>query len=195
VRARSLALLAVAALAGCGGGGGKKIPESALPRLVLQAADLPKVFVRFDAGRLAPRDLSPPRTDPERFGRAGGWKTRYRRAGSAATRGPLVVQSTADVFDSTGGAKDDLAAYGAGFDAAVREAGARLVRVPSVGSGSHVLIQRQPAAAGAVLFITVAWRDRNATASVLVEGFAKRISLHDALVLARRQERRIAAAS
>jgi hypothetical protein len=45
-----------------------------------------------------------------------------------------------------------------------------------------------------VFFITVAWRDRNATASVLVEGFEGRITPNAALAFARRQERRIKAA-
>jgi hypothetical protein len=184
------AAAAVVLLAGCGGGE-KKLPESALPRLVLQSADLPGVFARFDAGRLSPRDMSPPRTDPDRFGRLGGWKARFRRSGSAATRGPLVIQSTADLFGSSGGAKDDLDDYRDQFDEVAREAGGTLLTAPTIGSESFVLRQRQPGAPRDVLFITVAWRDRNATASVLVEGFEGRITPDDAVRIARRQARRI----
>lgn len=191
---RTFILLVVAALAGCGDGT-KLISESALPKLVLQAADLAPVFVRFDAGNLSRRDMSPPRTDPSRFGRRDGWKARYRRAGSTATRGPLVVQSTVDLFGSADGAKRDLLAYRAGFDAAVREApGGKLVAAPTIGSASYALAQRQPGAVRPVLFFTVAWRDRNVTASVLVEGFQGKITLGDAAALALKQQRRIAEA-
>jgi hypothetical protein len=192
VRARSFALLAVAALAACGGSGEQKIAVSALPMLVLQPSDLPRVFVRFDDGRLGPRDMSPPRSDPARFGRVDGWKARYRRPGSQATRGPLVVQSTVDLFDSARGAKNDLAAFRGQFDDAIAAGGGKLAVAPTIGAASHVLIQRQPGAARPVLFFTIAWRVRNVTASVLVQGFEGKIELGDALALARRQERRIA---
>ena len=190
---RIFILLAVVALAGCGGGT-KNVSESALPKLVLQPADLPPMFVRFDAGTLSPRDLSAPRTDPSRFGRRGGWKARYRRAGSAATRGPLVVQSTVDLFDSAGGARRDLRAYRIQFEVAVSQPGTKLVPAPTMGGASYALAQRQPGAIRPVLFFTVAWRDRNVTASVLVEGFEGRITLGDAAALALKQQRRIARA-
>ena len=185
-------VLAVAALSGCDGGT-KNISESALPKVVLQPTDLPPVFVRFDAGTLSPRDVSAPRTDPSRFGRRGGWKARYRRTGSPATRGPLVVQSTVDLFDSAGGAKRDLRAYRAQFeDAASVAPGTKLVAAPTLGSASYALAQQQPGAIRPVLFFTVAWRDRNVTASVLVEGFDGRITLEDTVALARKQQLRIA---
>ena len=44
-----------------------------------------------------------------------------------------------------------------------------------------------------VRFFTIAWRDRNATASVTVEGFGGRVTLAEAVALARKQEARIAA--
>ncbi len=186
-------MLAVAALAGCGGGT-KSISESALPKLVLQPADLPPIFVRFDAGTLNRRDMGARRTDPSRFGRRGGWKARYRRPGSAATRGPLVVQSTVDLFDSAGGARRDLRAYRDEFEDAVSQPGTKLVPAPALGSASYALAQRQPGAIRPVLFFTVTWRDRNVTASVLVEGFEGRITLRDAAALALKQQRRIAQA-
>jgi hypothetical protein len=186
------AAAAVALLAGCGGE--KTIPHSTLPRLVLQPADLAAVFVRFDTGSLAPRDMSPPRADADRFGRLGGWKARFRRSGFATTRGPLVIQSTIDLFRSSGGAKDDLDAYRDQFDDVAREAGGSLLSAPTIGRESIVLRQRQPGTPRDVVFITIAWRDRNATASVLVEGFEGRITPDDALRIARRQERRIEAA-
>ena len=45
-----------------------------------------------------------------------------------------------------------------------------------------------------VRYYTVAWRERNATASVSVNGFNGKLTLSDALKLARAQERRMAAA-
>jgi pimeloyl-CoA synthetase len=42
-----------------------------------------------------------------------------------------------------------------------------------------------------VRFFRIAWRDRNVSASVTVQGFGARIALSDALALARKQERLI----
>src|SRR3954464_2516488 len=108
-------LVTVALLAGCGGGT-KTVPSSKLPKLVLQQADLRGPYTAFDVGRQTQLDWVPgPRSNPARFGRKDGWKARYNRPGSATTRGPLVVESRADVFKDAAGATKDLAAYRAQF--------------------------------------------------------------------------------
>src|SRR5689334_17400820 len=94
-----LPLVAVLALAACGGGADKPVKPSQLPKLVLQPHDLSGPFTAFDVGRQVRLDQVPgPRGNPARFGREGGWKARYNRPGSPTTRGPLVVESRADVF-------------------------------------------------------------------------------------------------
>jgi hypothetical protein len=178
--------LGLALVAGCAHGGGPEIVQQSLPSLVLQPSDLASTFTRFDVGRIAKLDVHPgPRADPHRFGRKGGWKARYKRSGSPTTRGPLVVESRADLFDGAGGAAKDLDAYEEEF----RQAG-RSLGQPRLGAEARAMTFRQ----GTVLFFTVAWRERNATGSVLVEGFEGHVVLGDALALARKQEARISAA-
>jgi hypothetical protein len=186
-RACQLTLVAITVLAGCGGGA-KTVPPSKLSKLVLQPADLHGPFTAFDVGRQTRLDLvAGPRSDPQRFGREGGWKARYNRPGSATTRGPLVVESRADVFKDDAGAAKDLAAYRAQF---ARQPGARAIRVERVGAATAATIQQ----GAGTRSISVAWQDGNVTASITVNGFAAGLRPADALALARSQERRITAA-
>ena len=78
-------LLLLVALTACGAGHhSSTISRSALPRLVLQPADLGSRFLRFDEGAQIAIDVHPgPREDLQRFGRLGGWKARYKRADSS----------------------------------------------------------------------------------------------------------------
>jgi|1185.fasta_scaffold119555_1 hypothetical protein len=189
-RMRVLVLLCALLAAGCGGP--KLVKDDQLPRLVLQPADLPRAFTRFDEGRQVRLDRVPgPRADPARFGREDGWKARFNRAGTAATRGPLVVESRVDLFGDAGGAKQDLAAYAGQFRRTA--SGARPVAVRGLGSEATALVQQRPGPPAA-RFVTVAWRDGNVTASVTANGFAAGLELADAVALARAQQRRIAAA-
>jgi hypothetical protein len=183
-------------LAACGGGGAA-IPKEALGKLVLAPRDVPALRV-FDAGRQVTLDNPVgPRRDPSRYGREGGWKARYRRPGTRATEGPLVVESRADLFSSSSGAKRDLRAYEDEFTQTIASA-PRLRRrlAPPAGLGDEALAMRirQPGAA-AVEFFRIAWREHNATASVLVEGFEGKVAFADAVVLARRQEAHLRAAA
>jgi hypothetical protein len=188
-------LLVLLALAACGGGSAG-IPEKSLSALVLKTSDLPR-FEQFDAGAQVRLDNSAgARQDPQRFGREGGWKARYRRGGGPSTSGPLVVESRADLFDSQGGATKDLAAYRHDFDAAVAAAPetVRELAAPDVGDDAIALTSLMPGL-HSTRFFRIAWRYRNATASVLIQGFAGRVQLADALRLARRQQALIAAST
>ena len=160
------------------------IASGDLPRVVLQPDDLPRAFTRFDEGRQIGAD-APPGATPDRFGRSGGWKARYRRSGSTETRGPLVVESRADLFASADGAAKDLEAMRA------RLRGGRAVAQPHLGDDAVASMLRQ----GGVVFFTIGWRYENVTASVSVNGFAGRLSLADAVALARKQQQRIEAAA
>ena len=81
------------------------------------------------------------------------------------------------------------------FDRVISRSGrdARLVRVPVIGDDAVAMTTIQQGL-GKVRFYTVAWRDRNATASVSINGFAPGVTLADAVALARAQERRVGAA-
>ena len=185
-RRRLIALALLAALAGCGGSHDSLVAKQKLAQLVLQPGDLPAAFQQFDGGRQVQLDApTGPRASATRFGREDGWKARYHRAGDAATRGPLVVSSRADLFARTSGAADDLKAY---REQLASVTGARLLPDPRLADGAVASTSAQ----GSVRTYTVAWRDRNVSASIAVNGF--HVALADALRLARAQERRISGA-
>jgi hypothetical protein len=179
------ALFGLLVVAACGGGDG--IPAAKLPELVLQPGDLPEVWVRFDEGRQGRADAPPGRrADPDRFGREGGWKARYRKPGSRATRGPLVIESRADLFAGEEGAQDDLELLRDELAGGLA-AGARRIAAPALGDEAVAATVRQ----GAVRFYLIAWRQENVVGAILVNGFSRSLRLSDASELARKQARRI----
>ena len=193
-RGRALAGLVVV-VAGCAGGDGDEqaVPATKMRLVVLQPADLSKAFVRFDEGPVRLADTPPgPRGDPERFGREGGWKARYRRPGSAATKGPLVVESRIDLFDGEDGAESEFDAYREELEAEAGGAG-RWLDVPRIGDDALAATSGS-GMANSVRVFRLVWRDGNATASIAANGFEGRLRLADVLELVRKQQRRIAAA-
>jgi hypothetical protein len=166
------------------------IERRQLPQLVLQPRDLTSEWVQFDGGRQLRADApTGERSDPTRFGRIEGWKARYRRPGSPTTRGPLVIESRADLFDDSGGAESDfeaakqaLASSGRPFD------------VPDLGDESYGATAGDDTA-GSVRFFTVVWRHGNLLATLSVNGFHGRVQAEDVLELARKQQARIARAA
>ena len=179
---------------GCAFGGDDEVPRSQLGALVLKPDDLPAVWQQFDEGRQTNADSRPWDAEgPARFGRVGGWKARYRRSGTPTTRGALVIESRADLFESRDGAQKDLASLA---DAIGRAEGLPRMPVdaPQIGDASVAATLMEPREPNAVRYYLVAWRDRNVTASILVNGFEGRIRLEDALRLARKQQQRIEAA-
>jgi hypothetical protein len=178
----------VFALAACGGS--KTLPASHLSRYVLQPSDLGAQWAAFESGpQIALDNQGTPRADPRRFGREGGWIARYKRSGTAATRGPLVVVSRADVFKAAGGAKSDLEQYRATF-AEAAGAGVHSIAVPTLGDETTASTFTQPGTL-TLRFYSIAWRYRNATASVTVEGWDGKLRTADAVALARKQQARL----
>jgi hypothetical protein len=190
MRRASAALAAtIAVLAGCMGEDEPVIPLSQGPRLVLQPADLPALWSRFDVGRQVLADApGGSRADTARFGRRGGWKARYRRPGSTTTTGPLVIESRADLFESAEGARADLEAIA--DDLAQTLAGAERLDDPDLGDEAIAATSVE----GAVRRYLVAWRERNVSAWILVNGFRRGLQWEDALEISRKQQKRIAAA-
>lgn len=194
---RTLAfLLAVVLLAGCSLGGddeGGSVEPEQLQKLVLQPADIPRVFVSFDEGRQGSADQPGKRADMTRFGRKGGWKARYRRPGTTATIGPLVIASKADVFGSADGAKDEYEELRRDF----REGELKWLPVdaPQVGDAAFALSLVQGTGPAGIRFFLVAWREDNVVASLEVNGFAGKVDGEDAVALARKQARRISTAA
>jgi hypothetical protein len=176
-------------VAACGGSSGKKIPPSALPRLVLSQAQVGAAYTEFEVGRQLHADTQPGRADPTRFGREGGWIARYRKRTGP---GPLVVESRADLFAGASGAHDDLAAYAAIF-AAASQSGISHPR--GLGQEATALQYVQGGGTNALRNVSVAWRELNATGSVTVQGFARTTTLAGTLQLARVQERAFARAA
>jgi hypothetical protein len=173
----------VIALAGCGSSG-KTIPTDELSKLVLQPTDLPPGFAAFYQGPQLSADQTGPQSDPKRFGRTGGWIARYNRGGSPKTRGPLVVASRVDLFKDSGGAKRDFQLYPAQLD----QVGAKKVDVESLGDQGFGVVALRTGAVD-VRSYAIAWREHNATAEVELNGF--KLTLTEALALARKQELRL----
>jgi hypothetical protein len=193
-RGRALVALVVV-VAGCAGGDGDEqaVPATKMRLVVLQPADLSKAFVRFDQGPVRLADTPPgPRGDPERFGREGGWKARYRRPGSPATKGPLVVESRIDLFEGEDGAKSEFDAYREELESEAGGAG-RWLDVPRIGDDAQAVTSGS-GIANSVRVFRLVWRDGNVTAAIAVNGFEGKLRLADVLELGRKQQRRIAAA-
>jgi hypothetical protein len=174
---------AVFVLAGCGSSG-KTIPKDELSKLVLQRADLPAGFAAFYQGPELSADQTGSRSDPNRFGRTGGWIARYNRGGSPKTSGPLVVASRVDLFKDAGGAKRELALY----PALLQQAGAKKVDLGSLGEQAVGVTMLRTGAVN-VRSYAIAWREHNATAELELNGF--KLTLPAALALARKQEKRL----
>jgi hypothetical protein len=190
------AVLVLALLAGCSFGrdDGAAVELGELPRLVLQPADLPGALERFDEGRQVLADNpGGSRADPERFGRRDGWKARYHRPGTSRTPGPIVVESRVDLFESSGGAEDDLEA--ARRDLQEGELEWRPIDEPGLGDESFAATVVEGGAGSGVRYYQVYWRDANVTAFLNVNGFEERLALGEVLELARKQERRISRAT
>jgi hypothetical protein len=165
---------------------------------VLQPADVPTVFERFDEGRLLRTDQpeAGERADPARFGRQGGWKARYKRSGTQETQGPLVIESRVDLFDDEGGAEQELAAHREELERGVsRGTAAESLEDPALGDEAVAVTFLQPGAMRDVHFYMVVWREANVTAGVLVNGYEGKLTLDQTLDLARKQQLRIARAA
>ena len=187
MRAIGSIIVVALVLSGCSGDA-QSVAEVDLADVVLQPADLPGSFERFDEGRQARADQPEgERVDATRFGRLGGWKSRFRRRGGAELRGPLVIESRADIFESAGGAEDELDAIA---DEHSVEPGDR-----GVGDEALVVSARQAGFPRPLRTFVVYWRSANVVGAVTTNGFQGRLSEKDALRLARRQQERIAASA
>jgi hypothetical protein len=185
------ALAALTALLVVGCSADQKATRGDQPRLVLQPRDLPGTFTQFDAGKQVQADATgPERADPERFGRFGGWKTRYRRAGAERVGGPLLVESRADVFEGDG-AERDVDAYRSDLQALAGPDGARTVDTPELGAETFALTRAQGSGRFRIRLFTIVWRQANVSASLSATGFDARFQLAQAVALARAQARRI----
>lgn len=191
-----LAIASAVLLVGCAGDD-TTVTRAELPRVVLQPADLGRVWTQFDEGRQIGPDAPPgSRADPSRFGRVEGWKARYRRSGSRSTRGPLVIESRADLFGDDDGAGRDFDLLEQDPSEGLGSAAERLEDPePSLGDESVVVSFVQGEGRTAVRFYVFSWRHGNVVASLRANGFARSFTLEDALALARKQERRLARAA
>jgi len=191
VRARLLPLCFVAfALAACGGSSDHTVAAGQLRSLVLGQKAVGGAFASFyDGPQVNLDNAGTVRADPQRYGREGGWIARYHRGGSPSTRGPLVIESRADIFKDAAGAKTDLLAYS---DVLKKMPGAHPLRLAQQIGDEAVGVTFVQASSKPLRFYRIAWRDRNVTASVILEGFDGNLRLDQALTLAREQERSIA---
>ena len=187
MRARTSMIVLTLVLAGCSGDS-SRVAKADLPDVVLQPTDLAGSFEQFDEGRQAGADQPEgARADVTRFGRVDGWKSRYRRRGGVETRGPLVIESRADLFKSSGGAEDEL-------DEIARERAVE-PRHRDLGDEAVVVSTTQAGFPRPLRTFVVTWRSANVVATITANGFQGRVREADALRLARRQQARIATAA
>ena len=185
-------------LGGCDvGDDAKQIERSAVSKLVLAPGDLSEVWVPFNSGRQVSADApAGTRSNPQRFGRLDGWIARFRRPGSQKTSGPLVIESRADLFESAGGARDELSTARSEVGRAIgARPAAEPLADPAVGEEAFAATILQKSGGGGipdVRFYLISWRHQNVVASIFVNGFERKLTLAQALDLARAQERRIA---
>lgn len=188
--ALALSLLVLASGCSLGNDEESSITAGDLKQLVLQPADVGNVFQQFDEGRQVAADApGGSRSEANRFGRQEGWKARYHRSGTPQTKGPIVIESRVDLFESSDGAEDELEAAEA--DAGQTEPGWELLERPQLGDDARAMTVVQGSGQTAVRHYLVIWREANVTASVLVNGFEGKTDLDDTLALARKQARRI----
>ena len=180
----------LAVLAGCGGSKPTAIKEPSGPNLVLPSSVLRPPFVQFGSGKVGYAYRAPGlRGDPFRFGRVGGWVARFRRPGTNATPGPIVIDSNADLFKKESGARQDFAAIRA-------EAGRtypRIVTMPPLGDEAFARSLVTGTGAFAVRYYSINWRRMNVVAVLTVNGF--KVTVAQALKLARSQDRAIVGAA
>lgn len=191
---RAALALTLLALTGCSGDdeSGSGLPATVGPKLVLAEEDVSRPFIKFDEGEQRRTDMAPPRDDPDRFHREGGWKSRFQRGGGVRTEGPIVIESRADLFADAGGANEDFDLYKEALDElAFGAAGNQVEPAPDLGEESHAVTFRQGVPPSAVRYYAVAWRQGNVTAYVTANGFDRRMTLSHVLDLARKQEARI----
>lgn len=189
--AAALAVLAAGCFGG-GDGGDGSVSASDGESLVLQQEDVGSEFTQFDQGEQRRPDFSPPRDDPERFDREGGWKARFSRLGTRTTKGALVISSLADLYPSAQDAAQDFELYKTALDQFV-SAGGRVVPVSGLGDDAYAVSFSQGLKPNVVHHYEIAWRDGPVTASVSANGF--RLTWPEALALARAQQERIDSAS
>jgi hypothetical protein len=193
-----LVAIAVALLAaGCmgddgGSGNGGSVSAAEGESLVLQQEDVGSEFTQFDSGAQRRADFSPPRDDPNRFEREGGWKSRFSRTGTRETEGALVIASLADLFGSTNDAGEDFELYKTSLDQFIA-AGGRKQSVSGLGDEAYAVAFEQGVAPNVIHHYAIAWRDGAVTASVNANGY--RLTWPQALALARAQEDRIRSAA
>jgi hypothetical protein len=165
-----------------------------LAPLVLQPEDLsavgrPADYQQFDEGPQLRADMpGGSRGDPARFGRLGGWKSRYRVADPSATDIAFSIESRVDLFADSSGPPADLQA----FAQDAPRTGARVTTTTRpIGEGSVGLVNEQstPRSIG---YYTVAWRRGPVLASIIVSGFKEVVSLEQAIALAEAVDRRLA---
>jgi hypothetical protein len=195
VRGFLLAAAVAVFAAGCFGGsdhGRGSVSAADGESLVLQQEDVGSEFTQFDRGVQRRADLSPPREDPNRFDRKGGWKARLSRASARKTEGALVISSLADLFGSDDDAAEDFELYRTSLEQ-LASAGGREVPVSELGDEAGAVVFTQGLKPNVIRHYAIAWRDGAVTASVTANGF--RLTWPQALALARAQEAHIRAAS
>jgi hypothetical protein len=188
-RVAVVSVLAVALLAGCGGGSARpKLPDGKLQKLVLQEQDLP-AYDQFVFEREVASDFNPVlHREPNELGRQNGWTARYRRVRSRGS-GALTVSSIADVFGRDSDAKKFLDAVDE-LQAQVGPANGLKKLALDLGDQAVGYATANALPSG-VRSVQVMWRKGRYVGTITATGFTRQMSVANVVALARKQDRRL----
>ena len=110
-----------------------------------------------------------------------------------------MIESRADLFESAADADDELSAAKSEVGTAIgSQAPTEPLADPALGEEAFAATILQRSGGGGIAnvrFYLISWRQKNVVARILVNGFEGKLTLAQALDLARAQERRIARAA
>jgi hypothetical protein len=181
-------IAAVLVLAACDAGT-TPVPTSKVNQLTLTEQDLPGFLAFYKGPQVQLDNQGTNRTNASRFGREGGSIIRLHPADSTQTNGALVIESRADLFKDSDGAKSDFALYQALLKRPTGS-GVSQISIPGLTQDS-IGVTFTEAGGRTLRFFRIAWRDRNVTAAITVEGFDGSVSQDQAIALAKKQENHI----
>jgi hypothetical protein len=164
-------------------------------RMVLRLADLPRGFVQTEGRYISNRQAAKesPGKDYAKLGRLMGYEAEFKRSGRPVV-GVLRISSSANLYKTARAASASLAIS----EQAATKAPPRVRRLSlraRVGDEAAVYLETIPTNGFRIDIYTILWRSRSVLAFVAVGMLERTADPTRALALARREQRRIAAAT
>jgi hypothetical protein len=164
-------------------------------RMVLQLADVPTGFERTKGRYVSNQQAAKesPGKNYAKLGRLTGYEADFKRSGSRIV-GVLLITSSASVYKTARGASASLAASKQSARKA-RPPFRRLSLRTRLGNEAAMYVTTTRENGFKVEVYSIVWRSRNIFAAIIVGAFASTADPTQAVALAQKQQRRIAAAT